>query len=65
MAVANFSLFGGAFLTPVIVGKITGELGWQWPFFLVAIFTGAMLPAVSIPIPNKYVGNRADELGFR
>jgi len=64
MALANFSLFGGAFLTPVIVGKITKELGWRWPFFLVAIFTGAMLPAVSIPAPDRYVGARADELGY-
>ncbi|CAZ86481.1 unnamed protein product [Tuber melanosporum] len=52
MALANFSLFGGAFLTPVIVGKITGELGWQWPFFLVAIITGVMLPLVVFWVPE-------------
>ncbi|PWW76241.1 MFS general substrate transporter [Tuber magnatum] len=52
MALSNFALFGGSFLTPVIVGKITGELGWQWPFFLVAIFTGALLPLVVLWLPE-------------
>ncbi|KAG0641104.1 major facilitator superfamily domain-containing protein [Tuber brumale] len=52
IALANFSLFGGAFLTPVIVGKITGELGWQWPFFLVSIITASLLPLVVFWVPE-------------
>ncbi|RPA90766.1 MFS general substrate transporter [Choiromyces venosus 120613-1] len=52
MALSNFSLFGGAFLTPVIVGKITGELGWQWSFYLISIFTGVLLPLVILWVPE-------------
>ena len=44
MALSNMSLFGGAFFTPILVGKITDSLGWQWSFYLIAIFAGAVLP---------------------
>lgn len=46
MAFTNFALFGGAFFTPVLVGKITESMGWRWPFYFVAIFSGALLPVV-------------------
>lgn len=46
MALSNLALFGGAFFTPVIAGKITDTLGWPWTFYLVAIFTGALFPVV-------------------
>jgi len=46
MAFTNFALFGGAFFTPVIVGKMTGDMSWRWPFYFVAIFSGVMLPLV-------------------
>jgi MFS family permease len=52
MALSNLSLFGGAFFTPVIVGKLTHTLGWQWSFYLLAIFTGAMLPLVIFFVPE-------------
>lgn len=52
MAVTNMSLFGGAFLTPVIVGKITSTLGWQWSFYLIAIFMGCLLPAAIFFCPE-------------
>ncbi|CUS13787.1 unnamed protein product [Tuber aestivum] len=52
MALSNFALFGGSFLTPVIVGKVTGELGWQWPFFLISIFSGVLLPLVVLWVPE-------------
>lgn len=56
MAVTNFALFGGAFMTPVVVGKMTSTIGWRWSFYFVAIFAGLVLPLVSIsyftPHPN-------------
>jgi MFS family permease len=52
MAVSNVALFGSSFLTPVIVGKITRELGWQWTFYLVAIFSGVCLPFVFLFVPE-------------
>lgn len=52
MALSNLALFGGAFFTPVIVGKMTSTLGWQWPFFFVAIFAGALLPVVIFCCPE-------------
>ncbi|KAK3677561.1 hypothetical protein LTR78_002411 [Recurvomyces mirabilis] len=52
MALSNLSLFGGAFFTPVIVGKLTDTLGWQWSFYLLAIFTAAMLPLVILFVPE-------------
>ena len=61
MAVTNVALFGGAFLTPVPVGKITHELGWQWTFYFIAIFMGLMLPLVIFFVPETAY-KRADHL---
>ena len=48
MAFATFALFGGAFITPVIVGKMTFDMdSWRWPFFFVTIFSALVLPLVS------------------
>ncbi|KAI4135247.1 MAG: hypothetical protein L6R39_007851, partial [Caloplaca ligustica] len=52
MAFTNVSLFGGAFLTPVIVGKMTHEIGWPWTFYFIAIFMGVMLPLVVFFVPE-------------
>ncbi|TKA47820.1 hypothetical protein B0A55_13576 [Friedmanniomyces simplex] len=52
MALSSLSLFGGAFFTPVIVGKLTSTLGWQWSFYLLAIFAAAMLPLVILFVPE-------------
>ena len=52
MALSNLSLFGGAFFTPVIVGKITATLGWQWSFYFIAIFAAVMLPLVVLFVPE-------------
>ena len=52
MAVSNVSLFGAAFLTPVVVGKVTKSLGWQWSFYLVAIFLGASFPLTFFFVPE-------------
>ena len=52
MALSNLALFGGAFFTPVLVGKITHTIGWQWSFNLVAIFAGALLPLVFFFVPE-------------
>ncbi|KAK0951135.1 hypothetical protein LTR91_025186 [Friedmanniomyces endolithicus] len=61
MALSNLSLFGGAFFTPVIVGKLTSTLGWQWSFYLLAIFAAAMLPLVILFVPETTY-TRADRL---
>ncbi|TKA58770.1 hypothetical protein B0A55_12666, partial [Friedmanniomyces simplex] len=52
MALSNLSLFGGAFFTPVIVGTLTSTMGWQWSFYLLAIFAAAMLPLVILFVPE-------------
>lgn len=52
MAVTNVALFGGAFLTPVIVGQITHDMNWQWTFYFLAIFMGLMLPLVIFLVPE-------------
>jgi len=52
MALSNMALFGGAFFTPILVGKITHTLGWQWSFYLIAIFAGVMLPFVFFFVPE-------------
>jgi MFS family permease len=52
MALSNLSLFGGAFFTPVIVGKMTHDMGWRWPFYFLAIFSGAVLPLVFFLVPE-------------
>lgn len=52
MALSNLALFGGAFITPVIVGKITHTIGWPWTFYFVAIFVGVALPFVILFVPE-------------
>lgn len=52
MALSNLALFGGAFFTPVLVGKITHTIGWEWSFYLIAIFCGALLPLVIFYCPE-------------
>lgn len=52
MALSNLALFGGAFFTPVIVGKITHTLGWQWSFYFIAIFSALLLPFVILFVPE-------------
>lgn len=52
MAFTNLAVFGGAFFTPIVVGKITNTLGWWWTFYLVAIFCGVCLPCVFFFCPE-------------
>jgi MFS family permease len=52
MALSNLALFGGAFFTPVLVGKIADSIGYQWTFYLVAIFAAVMLPLVVLFVPE-------------
>lgn len=52
MALSNLALFGGAFFTPVLVGKITHSIGWPWSFYMIAIFCGAMLPFIFFFVPE-------------
>ena len=52
MALSNLALFGGAFFTPVLVGKITHSISWQWSFYLIAIFCGALLPFLIFYCPE-------------
>jgi MFS family permease len=52
MAFTNLAVFGGAFFTPILVGKITHTIGWPWTFYLEAIFCGVCLPAVIFLVPE-------------
>jgi hypothetical protein len=52
MAFSNVAVFGGAFLTPVVVGKLTDTLGWSWSFYLIAIIAGACFPLVFFFVPE-------------
>lgn len=52
MAFTNLAVFGGAFFTPILVGKITHTLKWWWTFYLVAIFCGVCLPAIIFFCPE-------------
>jgi len=52
MALSNVALFGGAFLTPVVAGKISHSMGWQWTFYFVAIFTAAAFPLMFFFVPE-------------
>lgn len=61
MALSNLSLFGSAFFTPVVVGKMTSTIGWQWTFYFIAIFACAMLPLLYFFVPETTF-NRADYL---
>ncbi len=52
MALTNLAVFGGAFFTPILVGKITHTIGWPWTFYFVTIFTGVCLPLVLFFVPE-------------
>ena len=52
MAVTNLAVFGGAFMTPVLVGKITNTLGWEWTFYFETIFCAVCLPAIVFLVPE-------------
>ena len=52
MALTNVALFGGAFLTPVFVGKMTQTMGWWWTFYFEAIFVGAAFPLLFFFCPE-------------
>lgn len=61
MALSNVALFGGAFLTPVIVGKIARSLDWEWTFYFLAIFSGVALPFLFFLVPETAF-RRSDRL---
>ena len=52
MALSNLALFGSAFFTPIVVGKMTHTIGYVWTFYFVAIFAGVMLPLVFLFVPE-------------
>lgn len=52
MALSNLAVFGGAFFTPILVGKITYTIGWDWSFYFVTIFCGVCLPLVFFFVPE-------------
>ncbi|KIX07552.1 uncharacterized protein Z518_02205 [Rhinocladiella mackenziei CBS 650.93] len=52
MAITNTCLFGGAFLTPVFVGMIAAHIGWQWSFYLLAIFMAVGFILVFFLVPE-------------
>lgn len=52
MALTNLAVFGGAFFTPIVVGKITHTIGWEWSFYFEAIFCGICIPIVFCFVPE-------------
>lgn len=52
MAFTNLAVFGGAFFTPILVGRITRDMGWEWTFYLTSIFCAVMLLAVFLLCPE-------------
>jgi MFS family permease len=52
MAFTNLAVFGGAFFTPIVVGKITASIGWWWTFYFVAIFCALCFPVVYFFCPE-------------
>jgi MFS family permease len=52
MALTNLAVFGGAFFTPILVGKITHTIGWPWSFYFVSIFCGVCLPLIIFFVPE-------------
>lgn len=63
MALSNLALFGGAFATPVVVGKMASEMGYEWTFWFVAIFTGGMVPLLVFWCPETtYVREQRFEI---
>jgi MFS family permease len=52
MAFTNLAVFGGAFFTPILVGRITHSLMYWWTFYLVAIFCAVCLPLVILFCPE-------------
>ncbi|RVX72329.1 hypothetical protein B0A52_04534 [Exophiala mesophila] len=52
MAITNTCLFGGAFLTPVFVGMMATDIGWQWSFYILAIIMSAGFLLVFFFVPE-------------
>ncbi|KAG9242382.1 MFS transporter-like protein [Calycina marina] len=52
MALTNLAVFGGAFFTPILVGKITHTIGWPWSFYFVSIFCAVCLPLLFFFCPE-------------
>lgn len=52
MAFTNLAVFGGAFFTPVLAGKISVVIGWWWNFWFIAIFCFVCMVAVVLFCPE-------------
>ena len=52
MAFTNLAVFGGAFFTPILVGKITHTIMWWWTFYLTGIFCAVCVPLVFFFCPE-------------
>lgn len=52
MAFVNTALFGGSFATPIFVGMIARHIGWEWSFYLLAIFMGVGTLVLFLFVPE-------------
>ncbi|KAJ2899314.1 major facilitator superfamily transporter [Zalerion maritima] len=52
MAFTNLAVFGGAFFTPILAGKISETLGWWWNFWFIAIFCAVCLVLIVLFVPE-------------
>lgn len=44
------------------MGKITHTIGWEWSFYLIAIFAGALLPLVVLFVPETAFVRPGDQI---
>ena len=52
MAFTNLAVFGGAFFTPILVGKIADSMGVDWTFYWVSILMAITFPLVFVICPE-------------
>ena len=52
MALSSLALFGSAFFTPIVVGRMTHTIGFRWTFYFIAIFSAFILPFVFFLVPE-------------
>ncbi|KAH8597042.1 MFS transporter [Bisporella sp. PMI_857] len=51
--------FAAGFMSPVLSGLVLDHLGWRWIFSIIAIFTGVILIAVFLFVPETAYARKA------
>ncbi|KAK9453590.1 major facilitator superfamily domain-containing protein [Dipodascopsis uninucleata] len=61
VAIANLSIFGASFLTPIISGHVAANLGWHWMFWISLIFSAISLVLFIILVPETAYIRASDD----